>query len=243
MKAQGLMVFVLAVASVAVLAEGWHATLQQGGEVYVDPQTRKPVYRANGISKPLWNGTHRLQDGSVLIVRDGVAVPDTGMLRTWEQQQALPEAGKNRYCEQLALKACGFHDECRSLKACDLARQLRRLEQDALAKAPYGQLASETLDCKDGLTDPGRFPWCPEPAARPSPCEALVQRTCGKDGRCAAAPACDAARQLMDMERTERLESTVPDAVTATGKQCRAARDNAYFAPCEKVPAASDKGD
>lgn len=227
---------VLAGASAVVAAAGWHGTLQQGGSVYVDPQTHKPVYRANGVTKPLWDGVHRLQDGSVLIVRDGVAVPDAGMLKTWERQQPLPEAGGNRSCEQLVLKACGFHQECRAESACDLARQLRGLEQEALAKAPYGQTPSETLDCKDGLADPGRFPWCSRPAAKPSPCEGLVRRVCGETGVCGETPACDAARQLLDMEREERLQSAVPDAVTGSGRQCREARGNAYFVQCDEAP-------
>ena len=51
----------------AACAQNWTGSLDSGGVVRIDPNTnRATVYSDNG-STQLWDGTHELQDGSVII--------------------------------------------------------------------------------------------------------------------------------------------------------------------------------
>ena len=53
----------------------WTSGMQGGGTVTVDPDTQRATITRDGVTSQLWNGVHRLQDGSVLIVNHGEVVP------------------------------------------------------------------------------------------------------------------------------------------------------------------------
>jgi hypothetical protein len=137
-------------------ALAWTGVTPEGAEVRVDPDTHRATRTQDGVAMPLWDGVHQLDDGSVVIVRGGTAVPTRQMLETWEGA------------------------------ASDAAGHL---------------------------------------------CADLVEQVCGPDARCAAAPACAPARQLLIQETAERAAAD-SGAVTPSGGQCQAALGNAFFAPC-----------
>jgi hypothetical protein len=233
---------VFALLSCAVLppvsAGSWTGTLQDGSVLQVDPDTRRPMRYYEGGTAPLWDGTHRLEDGSVVIVRDGAIVPTEGMLETWDVEPGAEPQMRGRYCEQLVRKTCGFSDECARTQACVLARQLLRMERAEQRRAPVGSdlypSTESTGECLDAMGN-SAFPTCTAalPDVQETPCAKLVERVCGADDRCAAAPACDPARQLLRMETEERLESADPNARTPTGAECEKMRENAFFRPCD----------
>lgn len=71
------------------------------------------------------------------------------------------------------------------------------------------------------------------PISGASPCERLAHRVCGDDQACGTVTACDASRQLLNMERSERKAASNPDVMTAASKQCLDAdKDHAYFVTC-----------
>ena len=72
-----------AFAACAVVASEWSSQLQGGGTVTVNPETNRATVTKDGVTTQLWKGTHRLQDGSVLIInRGGVAVPNESIVQS-----------------------------------------------------------------------------------------------------------------------------------------------------------------
>lgn len=227
----------------AALAGSWTGTLHDGSVLKIDPETRRPMRYDHGGPSPMWDGTHRLEDGSVVIIRDGTIVPTQSMLETWAAEPGAEPRMRDRHCEQLVRKTCGFHEECATTQPCVLARQLRRLERDEQRRAPFDASrhppdTDATGECLDALRH-AAFPTCAATRLdrHDTPCARLVERVCGPADRCAARPACDPARQLLRMETEERLESLDPSARTATGAECEKARDNAFFQACETAEA------
>ncbi len=220
-------------------AESWTGTLRDGSVIRVDPETHRPMRYYEGGVAPLWNGVHQLDDGSVVTVREGAAVPTEAMIRAWRGATAPPAAFAERYCDQLVRKACGFHQECSVDQPCVLARQLLRMESEERRRAPVAEgvrpATESSLRCHESLGNDGAFPRCAKarPNEKETPCRALVERVCGASSQCAKAPACDPASQLLKMELDERLVSADPDAPTPTGLQCEEVRDNEFFAPCQ----------
>ncbi|CRI67584.1 conserved exported hypothetical protein [Thiocapsa sp. KS1] len=165
-------------AAPALAAEPWTAPLQSGGQVEVDPRTNRPVLTRDGRQTQLWDGVHRLEDGSVIRIEGGRVVPTTDML--------VP---------------------------------------------PPAPSESATTDTEGDSDQPAGEP-IGEPVTGASPCEQLVIRVCGAARTCWREPPCEAARQLREMEQEEWLKGADPHFVTESGKQCREAMTNDFFAPC-----------
>lgn len=220
--------------------ESWSGTLRDGSTLRVDPETHRPMRQYEGGTAPLWNGVHQLDDGSVVIVREGAAVPTEPMIRAWGSAGAPPSTLTDRYCDLLIRKACGFHQECSVDQPCVLARQLLRMETDELRRAPISAGAhpqtEASVRCHESLADEGGFPVCAKarPNDKETPCRILVERVCGASNQCAQGPACDPARQLLKMELEERLVGANPDALTPTGQQCEEVKDSEFFTPCNR---------
>jgi hypothetical protein len=98
--AMGLVLFALPPA-----AQTWRGELSRGGSIVMDPDTRRALREEGGSTRPLWDGVHRLEDGSTVIVRDGVAVPTRDMVDAWSGA-GPPEP---LYEET---QACGAADAC-----------------------------------------------------------------------------------------------------------------------------------
>jgi hypothetical protein len=186
---------------------------------------------------------HRLQDGSTIIVRDGVAVPTEDMYRAWEGGAAPEPVYAERWCKQLVRKTCGFDDACDNTAACLAARTLladaeRERRELVIARGPG--LGAETAPtateprCREAMADPA-FPACASlMTTADSRCRELVLKVCGTDDACADTQACDAARQLLAMETEERLAVEDPGELTGTGRQCLEAQENAFFGACNR---------
>jgi hypothetical protein len=227
-----------ALTSGRVDAGSWTGTLQDGSVIKVDPGSQRAMRYYNGGVAPLWNGTHRLEDGSVVIVRDGQAVPTESMMNSWAGEPGSEPTMSERYCDQLVRKVCGFHDECSGSRPCALARQLLSMEREQQRRAPVGAgpwpQTPSSGECQAALSNP-TFSACAAsvPEARQTPCKKLVDRVCGPSGECNAGKACGPARQLLQMESDERLQSADPEAVTPTGAECEKAMTNTFFEPCQ----------
>ncbi|QVL50275.1 MAG: hypothetical protein KFB96_07515 [Thiocapsa sp.] len=160
--------------------EPWTAPLQRGGQVEIDPRTNRPILDQDGRRTQLWDGVHRLEDGSVIRIEGGRVVPTTDMLAP-----------------------SGTPSESATSDA------------DA-TEAAEGTTAQPTGDRLTGA----------------SPCEQLVLQVCGAARTCWREPACEAARQLREMEHEEWLKGADPSLLTESGKQCEEAINNPFFAPC-----------
>jgi hypothetical protein len=224
------------------VAQIWQGDLERGGSVTVDGSSRRPVYESGSVNRPLWDGVHRLRDGSTVIVRDGVAVPTPDMLRAWAGESAPEATYADRPCEQLVRKTCGFDQACGTAAACLTARTLladegREQRGLPLSAGSHPQTGTSAR-CLAAITDPA-FPPCASltRAGGDSRCRALVTQVCGAADQCATSPACDAARQLLALETDERLGNDDPAAVSLTGRQCLQAADNPFFAACGGGPA------
>jgi hypothetical protein len=234
----GAAVLAIALAAASAVAETWQGRLQQGGQVSVDAETHRALHGEDGAKRPLWDGVHRLDDGSTLIIRDGIAVPTEQMVQAWSGDTKPQPVFADRYCDQLVRKTCGFDSACSNSAACLRARSLlaeEGREQRGLPVTAGAHPHTRTSEqCRQGLIDPG-FTACPslDAAIGDSRCRDLVDQVCGIDDRCARTQACDAARQLLRMETEQRLISDDPAALSTTGSQCLEAMGNAFFGRCE----------
>lgn len=218
-----------------IAGEIWQGALQGGGVIQVDSLTRKPTLYYGGGSIPLWDGVHQLQDGGVVIVRDGVAVPGENMYHTWALETPSQAPVEAPPCERLVRKVCGFHSECHEAKPCVMTLQLKRLQQNELGQAPDGQVAGADQECQTGLSDTRLFPPCDQIAeGKATPCNRLDGKVCGSKRQCHNTPACELTGQLLAMEREERLLSQDPHALTGSGQQCEEAMHNTFFTACRE---------
>jgi hypothetical protein len=149
----------------------WTSSLQRGGEIQIDPDTRRPILIENGNQTQLWDGIHRLDDGSTITVRDGRVVPTEGMLDppspppqpTEEAPDANAPAGAEMPtpasdttldgtspCEHLVIRVCGADRRCWREPPCVAARQLRDLErEERLRGADPAALEFNAAQCEE----------------------------------------------------------------------------------------------
>ena len=240
-------VIVLLAFSPASIAFGpvWENRLQDGSRIQVDPATNRiMVFSRRGVATPLWDGVHRLADGSSITVRSGIMVPNTEVL----ERRQLPQRGVRKPgvqetyspCRQLVRKVCGLHDECADHPVCGPAKQLLRAQQEEVPEADPSALADPgaltVRQCEEALRDEEFFVACGEERPRRAivtSCRRLRDKVCGAENQCGSQPACPPARQLLELENTERNGAPDPDAPTRSSIQCvEALRDEQFFTPC-----------
>ncbi len=161
------MILVQLLAAQPVFAADPSYKLQDGAAVTVDPNTNRATVTRDGVTTPLWDGAHRMQDGSVLIINRGVSVPNKAIL---EPEQLPPEEVQEwegapivgySPCEKLVRRVCGKEDQCGHVEGCILARQLLDMEQDERAVSENRNRMSYTSgQCQKVVTDAGLFPIC-----------------------------------------------------------------------------------
>jgi hypothetical protein len=153
-----------AFAACAVTAAEWSSPLRGGGTVTVNPDTNRATVTKDGVTTQLWQGTHRLQDGSVLIInRGGVAVPNESIVQSrqlpppeTEEWQDIQIVGYSP-CEKLVRRVCGKEDQCAGAEACDPSRQLLAMEKQERDASDNRNLMSYTSgQCLKALRD-GEF--------------------------------------------------------------------------------------
>ena len=215
----------------------WSRAGERGEPISIDPSTqRATITGADGTSRPLWDGVHRLEDGRTLIIRSGVVVQDVDMSASKHEPMQI-EAGPEAVspCVALTRRVCGVKGECEKASACELAKQLQRFEDEERQERPDIPPQTVLRQCRDALSNPTTFPGCPANAALSddSPCKALLKRVCGKANECGDGSACKAARQLGDMEIDERLSAAQPELNPRAAGQCtQALLDKDFFLPC-----------
>jgi hypothetical protein len=151
-------------------AVGWTSTLEDGGTVTVDPDTNRATVNRNGVVTPLWDGTHRMQDGSSLITNHGIAVPNESIIESrrppppeTEEWQDVNIIGYSP-CEQLVRKVCGQQGQCADAEACDLAHQLLGMETQERNDSSNRNLMTYTSgQCLKAIRDTQNFAACPPP--------------------------------------------------------------------------------
>lgn len=215
----------------------WSREGERGEAIAIDPATqRATITGPDGLRRPLWDGVHRLEDGRTLIIRSGVVVQDVDMSTSkHEPLQIEEDAEAVSACVALMRRCCGVKGECEKAAACDLAKQLKRFEDEERQERPDIPPQTVLRQCRDALSNPTTFPGCPANAglSEDSPCRSLLRRVCGKANECAQAPACKAAHQLADMEVDERLSASQPELNPRAAGQCtQALLDKEFFLPC-----------
>jgi hypothetical protein len=224
---------VVLILPLAVLADtsSWQGKLQDGSYIAIDSNTNKVTRSAEGEIAPLWDGVHKLDNGAVIIVHDGVVVKDRVII---EAQQEQERDRLNAACMQLVKKVCGMHNECDSYPACDPARQLLAMERSELNSSWSGAMLESSTHCLEALSNESFFQACDRRSpGQETPCEKLLKRVCGSDNQCASREACDAASQLVSMEQQDM--HSVPEGFTYASAQCRDAlvENSDYFSACK----------
>jgi hypothetical protein len=103
---------------------------------------------------------------------------------------------------------------------------VHRLQDGSTVTVRRGVLQSQAL------LEPSRSALRAQQTLALARCRVLVDKVCGRDGACADAQACRAARQLMDLE-TEEREVVGTSSVTPSGHMCNEALlDEEFFVPC-----------
>ncbi len=235
-----------------LLSQNWTGSLQGGGLVTVDPNTNKATLYTDKGSTQLWDGTHRLQDGSVIIVENGIVTSGAGTHQTAITPPVSVEPGAeapaSSACVELVIKVCGFNGECSDQKACSPARQLMQLERDEAWQSRSQGPNKTSTQCREALENEAYFTRCEKNRLAddtPTACKRLVDRVCGTGDQCDSAAACSPARQLLAMETQERLASRDPDRPTYSSKRCLEALQGSDFfkrCPASAPSPAADSG-
>ena len=162
-----LLFIALALPTYSALLADPNFRLQDGGAVTVDPNTNRATVTQDGVTTPLWDGTHQMQDGSILIINQGISVPGETVTET--RQQPLPEAEKwegapivgYSPCEKLARHVCGKNNQCEKIQGCNLAQQLLDMEQkERAASENRNRMTYSSGQCQTMAADTETFPLC-----------------------------------------------------------------------------------
>ncbi|MCP4042181.1 MAG: hypothetical protein GY731_09540 [Gammaproteobacteria bacterium] len=233
----------LALFGASVYAQSWQTQLQDGSQVQVDTQSNKATVSRGGVQAPLWNGVHRLENGSTVTIREGVMVPNTEVVEAkrspWHTSGQPFVVDGPSACGILQRKVCGLQGECGDSSPCAFARQLISLEEEEVKERETGKYASAfqmtQTQCQEALIDEGFFPTCTtrQRGSSLTTCEHLVHKVCGAGNQCQNRPGCKPARQLAEMEYIERLKSMDPKNPTySTGKCSQALIEDNFFTAC-----------
>jgi hypothetical protein len=154
-------------------ALAYETRLQDGTRVQVDPRTnRATILDSRGGATPLWDGVHRLQDGSIVTIRSGVMVPNMGMVQSQRQLPTKAETPSadidvDHACGELVHKVCGPANQCQGSQPCSAARQLQDMDAGERADLQHrGPDFTTATKCQEALRDPGFFAPCPGVARR-----------------------------------------------------------------------------
>ena len=146
--------------------ETWQ--LEGGGSVTIDPDTKRATLNRDGVATPMYDGTHRTQDGEVLIIRQGITTiphvipesprpPEEVPAEQWE---GAPIVGYSP-CEKLVRRVCGKQDQCAQAGGCRLARQLLDMEDEERTTASSrSRMTFTSGQCMESGDDAELFPIC-----------------------------------------------------------------------------------
>ena len=162
-----ILFLILVLSSHTVLLADPNFRSQQGDVVTVDPDSNRATVTRDGATIPMWDGAHRMQDGSVLIINRGIAVPNKAILEPSqlpppeaEEWEGAPIAGFSP-CEKLSRRVCGKKNQCEKIEGCTLARQLLDMEQDERAASENrNRMTYTSSQCQNVIADAELFPLC-----------------------------------------------------------------------------------
>ena len=164
-----LLILLLILPVNAALAADPTFKLQGGGTVTVDPDTNRATITRDGITTPMWDGTHRMQDGSTLFINRGITVPNQAIIeprdlpvQEAEEWEGAPIVGYSP-CEKLVRRVCGKENQCGEVEGCNLARQLFNMEDDERSTSKFRSRMTHTSgQCLNMMQDTEIFPLCPQ---------------------------------------------------------------------------------
>jgi len=153
----------------SAFAGDWTSQLQGGGTVTVDPNTNRTTVTQHGVTTQLWDGAHRLQDGTILITNRGVAIPNESILESRQIQPPETEEWEGvrivgtSPCERLVRRVCGDKDQCAKADACNPSRQLLEMENgERDASKNRGLMTYSSGQCLKAMKDREFFVTCPK---------------------------------------------------------------------------------
>ena len=236
--------FVVAISiliSTAAYAQANDITLEDGRAVTIDSATQQATID-DSANKPLWDGVHRLNDGSVMIIQDGVVISGGRQTPVTQDPLNAPLASKTEYqispCVQLSINTCGFNGQCKDSAACLTAKQLVNLELEEQVRH-LNAVGDSTVDqCRKLLNDKRYFADCQPSQSEnnETACSQLTSHVCGLKGECHDSEACKAAQQLLSMETEEIQQSRHRGRLTHSSLQClEAVKNQDYFKQCTTV--------
>jgi hypothetical protein len=162
-----LLLAALALPVFCVTAADWSSKMPDGSTVTVNPNTNRATVTRGGVTTQLWDGAHRLQDGSILITNRGVAIPNESILEF--RQLPLPQVEEwedvrivgYSPCEQLVRRICGDKDQCIDAEACNPSRQLLDMETgERNASANRGMMTYTSGQCLKAVKEHDFFTTC-----------------------------------------------------------------------------------
>jgi hypothetical protein len=235
----------LVVWSQAAFPASWDTELANGQQLSVDPTTNRAVIQSDdGRGRPLWDGVHRLRDGSTITVRSGVMVPneeieilgrigpaDAVKTEPGQSSTVSPTAADD-CCNELVLKTCGLRNTCGQSEPCQLSRQLKALQRQPCDMSQDNPGWAEAR-CREALDDDEQFSACEqEPPLLTTACQRLLEHVCGAAPRCYGSGSCLAARDLGRLEQAA-LDRQAPGEVEMVRQRClKVLGEHAFFPPC-----------
>ena len=239
-------VALIALAGNGVTTAGWDTLLDDGQQVSVDLATNRAVIvSGEGAARPLWDGVHRLHDGSTIMVRAGVVVPNAAMQDARSLAPGTPaiedaadvgaaaiKAGDRGRCDELVLRCCGLQGSCADSEACSLAMQLSQMRHQPCA-IHVDHVGWAEQQCRDALGDAQTFTVCSrEPVLEAVACAALHDRVCSAKPRCARSPACREARELLQLEQAARGQDGAVELDVIRSRCVQVLLGQVVFPPC-----------
>ena len=162
-----MLYFLLSITHYTVMAADADFRMHGGSTVHVDPNTNRTTINKGGVTTPLWDGTYRMEDGSILIINKGITVPSQSILerreipRPEEQEWTVDRIVGYSPCEDLVRRVCGGLKQCEAVEGCNLAQQLLGMEEEERAASNNRNLTTYTSgQCLSVKMDKENFPKC-----------------------------------------------------------------------------------
>ncbi|EXJ14301.1 hypothetical protein D779_2776 [Imhoffiella purpurea] len=145
-------VLILASAASTPVAADWSWRLMDGTRLEVDPRTHRAWHLGEAGRRPLWDGAHRLEDGTQVIVRDGMVVPWGGMVDSWSRPESLDARSQPESpdCAHLVERMCGTKGRCEGAESCRLARQIESMANAAETEASASEISGQ---CREAMAN------------------------------------------------------------------------------------------
>jgi len=229
------------------VASSWNAELDTGQQISVNPSTnRTEIQSGAGQGKPLWDGVHRLSNGSTITIRSGVMVPNEA-LSTYQPAPVSPPVpadavgddirvptrpGRRGSCVELVMRSCGLHGSCGGAESCVLALQLKQAQHQPGASR-MGNVDWAERHCREALQDGIRFPRCDrEPPLETTACWQLVERVCAGAPNCLYSPSCREAKELFELEQSALSRGADGELEVIRPRCLEVLGDHVFFPPC-----------